>query len=61
MLVFYCSVTALETRHYVVGSKIEMKLMKKLRGSTRVLPASDWSLNGCFPSKVNGMYLSDIS
>jgi hypothetical protein len=55
-LVSVHSVTALESRQYAIGEQIEMTLMKKLRGSTRVMPASEWSAFGSFPSKFSGMY-----
>jgi len=41
LCVLLCSVTALETHHYVAGQQITMRLMRKPRGSLRVLPAAE--------------------
>jgi len=51
-----CSVTSLETHHYVAGQEITMRLMKKPRGSLRVLPAAaDCVDTGYhFPPSVTG-------
>jgi len=54
-----CSVTALETHHYVTGQQITMKLMKKPRGSLRILPAVAAAAADCtdapqFPPPVTG-------
>jgi len=56
------SVTALETHHYNVGEEITMKLMKKPRGSLRVLPvaaaAAYCSDAETFPPSVTGWFIA---
>jgi len=50
--------TALETHHYSTGQQISMKLMKKPRGSLRVLPAAsaatDCTDAAVFPPSITG-------
>jgi hypothetical protein len=58
------SVSALETHHYGVGEQITMKLMKKPRGTLRVMPAAaaeSLTAAGSFPSDVNDATLACYS
>lgn len=37
-----CSVVAMETRQYVAGDKITMRLMRREKGALVALPSSQW-------------------
>ena len=39
---FYFSVVAMETRQYVVGDLISMRLMRREKGALVAMPSSQW-------------------
>jgi len=56
------SVTTLETHLYSAGQKITMKLMKKPRGTLKVLPAAaaavaEYTETALFPPSITGCYV----
>lgn len=51
---------ALETHQYRSEQQITMKLMKRKRGSTYIMPRMQWTERDGKPHNIDGMWSSDF-